>query len=469
MSDDDLTPEQALALENAERFAEMVQADEAQEQSARYRDLFPALDLARLLDPNRPEREWVVGSLIPAGASVSLVAPAGTGKSLLLLALCVAVARGDDRFAGLPVTRRRVLYVDMENTEDDLAERFEALAVTAETLPELQGLVFLHLPALDPLDTALGADMLAGILDAYRVGPGDVVVLDSLQRVTQGPENDSDTLRALYRHTSSMLKRRGLTVVRTDNTGKDAEKGARGTSGKKDDVDVELLLTRDAETGDLRIKVGKVRLPGIEPLRLTMTEDYDGRLIFDSGDDPHRRKVAACVSDIQRIAGDLDELSNRKVTDAFKSRGWKYPQKVIREAVREAKQGVSRPSDTPTAATTLEGVSPTQRHTPTHPEPGSVFAQVDAGFERVAPEEHTRDTPTPGAPVGGVSSSPPSKGRHTHAHSLPEADLLARPEPDLEQIARDTFARCSECEKPLAPLLIDKGHTAHPSCTAVAS
>jgi hypothetical protein len=70
-------------------------------------------------------------------------------------------------------------------------------------------------------------------------------VLDSFQRVTSGPENDSDTIRAYYLHTGIRLKRRGITVIRTDNTGKDINAGARGSSGKRDDLDVELILTPD--------------------------------------------------------------------------------------------------------------------------------------------------------------------------------------------------------------------------------
>lgn len=249
------------------------------------RGRFPALDLTALLDPNRPEREWVVRGLIPAGASVSLVAPAGTGKSLLLLALALDVARGRDNFAGLAIDRqRRVLIVDMENTPEDYAERLGALGVTQANAHELAGRFdVIDLPRLAPLDTATGGAELAEILDEYGLEAGDVVVLDSFQRVTEGPENDADTARAFYRHTGAMLKARGMTVVRTDNTGKDAAKGARGTSSKKDDVDVELILTRDGRSGELSITTGKVRVTGISPLVITRSTD-GGRLTYSAGE-----------------------------------------------------------------------------------------------------------------------------------------------------------------------------------------
>ncbi|QLQ16127.1 MAG: AAA family ATPase [Micropruina sp.] len=78
---------------------------------------YPALDLADLLNPDRPPREWVVAGLLPARASTALVAPAGTAKSLLSLGLAIHVSQGRRHFAGFDIpSRRQVLYIDMENT-----------------------------------------------------------------------------------------------------------------------------------------------------------------------------------------------------------------------------------------------------------------------------------------------------------------------------------------------------------------
>ena len=150
------------------------------------RERFPRLDLAALLSAERPAREWLWWRLIPSGAAVAVVAPAGTGKSLLVLALMVAVARGDRAFAGLRITNRRVFLVDMENTEDDLAERFRDLGVDAGEVAKLDNLVFIHLPKMAALDTPAGGSELEAALDAYDIRAGDVVVLDSTQRVLAG-------------------------------------------------------------------------------------------------------------------------------------------------------------------------------------------------------------------------------------------------------------------------------------------
>jgi archaellum biogenesis ATPase FlaH len=311
------------------------------------RDRFPRLDLAALLKADRPAREWVVDGLIPAGASVALVAPAGQGKSLLLLAMMLGIARGDATFAALTIAPRRVLLVDMENTEDDLADRIRALGVTDENVHELFNLVPIHLPPLPPLDTPQGAQDLAAILDAYDVRAGDVVVLDSLQRVIAGAENDSDTMRAFYRHTAVMLKRRGVTVVRTDNTGKDTDKGARGTSGKRDDVDVELILKADAQkVGRLYLKPGKVRLPGIRSLIVQQEVDHDGLLTYSTTGDPFRAAVAEAVAVLDDL-GLPDQLAQRPGSEAIKRAGHKVSREVLRTAIGQRQRRATTLPRTP--------------------------------------------------------------------------------------------------------------------------
>jgi energy-coupling factor transporter ATP-binding protein EcfA2 len=304
---------------------------------AAVRARFPRHDLAALVSPDRPPREWVVECLVPEGASVAVVGPAGSGKSLLLQAIMLAVARGDPTFADLAVASRRVCLIDRENTEDDHAERWAALGVTPENAADLDDLVLILLPPLSGLDTATGGLELAAVLDAYGIGRGDVVVLDSLQRVVDGPENDSDTLRAYYRHTAEPLKRRGVTVVRTDNTGKDAEKGARGTSGKRDDVDVELLVSLDAgHPGRMRIRPGKVRLGGVRPVILDREVDDDGRLTFTSRGDPFRVQV----EDAHRLLRALDvplDAGQRKAAEAIRESGHAVAREPLRTAIRERK------------------------------------------------------------------------------------------------------------------------------------
>lgn len=324
--------EEAVSRERARRYARRLV--DAEEREGADGETFARVDFAALLSDERPPRQWVVEGLISAGASVSFVAPAGERKSLILLGMCVGVARGDAEFAGLPIPQpRRVFYLDTENTEDDLRERLLSFGVRPGD--DLSRLILVSLPSMAPLDTAQGGADLLEALDAYGLQPGDVVALDSFQRVTEGAENDSDTGRGYYRHTGAALKGRGLTVVRTDNTGKDVTRGARGSTGKRDDVDVEWLFSRTP--GGVRLAVGKGRQRGIEPLNITVTDDGEGRTTFSS--DRRSDPVTACMSwlDAQGIPRDESARQiEKRVRLAGLAATWPRDS-VVREAVERRK------------------------------------------------------------------------------------------------------------------------------------
>lgn len=245
---------------------------------------FPRLDLEAVLDPDRPPRQWLWEEVIPVGDQASIVAPGGTGKSLLTLALCMAAVSGQVDFIGRSLDfAGRVLYVDMENSEDDWAERLGSLGWTQESIRKVADrFIPLSLPPLRGLDTAKGAEQLKSIVSAYNICKGDLLVLDSTQRVTEGEENSNDTLRALYNLTSAWLKSAGITVIRTDNTGWDNSR-ERGASAKRDDVGYALLLepVGAKKDGAFRLKNTKHRAKGsADALKFIRGTDGNGRLVF---------------------------------------------------------------------------------------------------------------------------------------------------------------------------------------------
>ena len=277
----------------------------------------------------------MIRGLIPAGASCSLVAPAGKGKSLLLLAAMIAVARGDRSFAGLQITTRKVMYIDMENTEDDLSERFRDFGVRLQDAPGLDNLIYLHLPDLPGLDVAEGGRDLEAVVEAYGLTKGDVVVLDSTQRVIRGREDDSDTMRAFYLCTGLMLKRRGLTAIRTDNTGHTEQGRARGSSGKKDDVDVELVMECNEVGKIITLRPGKVRLTGIDSMRVERRYDEDGRIFYDTGRDPRRVAITSLIESMDKLDVGLRD-GEKKIEPLLRENGWDtINRQYLRYAIKE--------------------------------------------------------------------------------------------------------------------------------------
>jgi len=175
------------------------------------------------------------------------------------------------------------------------------------------------------------------VAQAYGLQRGDVIVLDSMQRVVDGPENDSDTFRAYYRHTAEELKRCGFTVIRTDNSGKATGRGARGSSSKRDDVDLQWLVVRDRDAATLSLDAAsKSRLAGVEPLLFAYAEDEDGLLRFTTVGDPFRDQVAECSRWLDEL-GLAPSTGDRAAQKALAAGGRKVLRNVLRVAIRERK------------------------------------------------------------------------------------------------------------------------------------
>lgn len=208
-------------------------------------------ELAHLINWNNfwnndhTDENWLAYPLIPQGRAISLFAPAKAGKSTVVLAVAAAVATGKPILGLKPVQPVNVLYLDYEMTQADLYERLIELGYGPDD--NLQQLHYALLPSLPPLDSIEGARAVLTLVDQTNA---ELVIVDTFGRAVQGDEDSADTVRAFYRHTGLTLKARGVTYLRTDHSGKDVNKGQRGSSAKNDDVDLVWKLQRtDTNSG----------------------------------------------------------------------------------------------------------------------------------------------------------------------------------------------------------------------------
>lgn len=233
--------------------------------------VLPILDWADRWDRPLTE-EWIVPPILPARRLVSLYSPPKMGKSLLMLELAAAVACGREVLGVTPDRPRKVLYVDFENDPDaDVIPRLKAMGYQAG---DLAGLKYLSFPTMGTLDSERGSLELVAAIDYYRC---EVVVVDTVSRSVQGPENENDTWLNFYRHTGLKLKQRGVSLVRLDHTGKDETKGQRGGSAKSGDVDAVWRLSADPG-GTFTLTCEIARMPVNEK-----------ELILSRVSDPHLR------------------------------------------------------------------------------------------------------------------------------------------------------------------------------------
>ena len=194
---------------------------------------------------------YVLEDLVREGDLVALTSPAKAGKSLLVL----------DRVLAACAAGRRIAYLDAENGLRDIHTRVHALGYR-DNLSD--NLLYVSFPSL-ALDKPEDAAELRRFLDELIAdGPLDLVVLDTASRFLAGNENDSEPWLAMYRQAFLPIKRAGVAALRLDHLGKDITRGARGSSAKQGDVDVELELAAEESA------------PGIARITLTCTMQRSG-------------------------------------------------------------------------------------------------------------------------------------------------------------------------------------------------
>jgi hypothetical protein len=171
------------------------------------------------------------GRLMAPGQQITVVGDGKAGKSLLVQEWAWRMATGQAFLGDKPGTPVRILYLDAENGQEQVQERFLSFGAHPRNMGSLH---YASFPPVRPLDTAGGGADLMALVKSTR---SELVVIDTVSRFISGPENDADTWLSLYRHTLLPLKRDGIGSVRLDHLGKDGERGARGSSAKTQDVD----------------------------------------------------------------------------------------------------------------------------------------------------------------------------------------------------------------------------------------
>lgn len=262
--------------------------------------------------------QWLAWPLVPARKSIALHAPAKAGKSIIALSAVASMCLGTPLFGRYPVPRPvTVAYLDYEMTDGDVWERLDELGYDeGDRLGDR--LHYALLPELAGLDTPAGGA--AVVAWAQHLG-ADLVVFDTFGRAVHGPENDADTFRNFYRSTGQALKNAGIASWRLDHTGKDAERGQRGSSSKNEDVDIVWRLTR-TEAGAV-LDATHARLTTQREINLTRDDDGQGLVTWRSTDAP---VVLAATLDlgreIDRMGIGTDVTANRAFA-MFRERGGK--------------------------------------------------------------------------------------------------------------------------------------------------
>jgi len=266
------------------------------------RGMFQLVNWAELSAPSAD----IVDQLLYPGRWTALAAPAKAGKSQFLLYVSTMLAQGTDPLWGYQRDPVKVLWIDAEMGPMDLAERLERYG-----FPDPSAMTHWHamdvFPRLD--DVVAGA----GLCEFVAAGGYQVVVIDGINGTVAGEENSDVTWRAFYDFTIGPLKKLGVAVLTADNLGKDASKGARGSSVKVDKADAVIALTRN-ERG-IKLKATHRRTAAFldEMLVVVDVDDEDEPNLYQPQEEGYPARTKECVAVLDRLGVD-HKLSKNAVT-----------------------------------------------------------------------------------------------------------------------------------------------------------
>jgi hypothetical protein len=389
------------------------------------------------------------GKLMGPGQQITLVGDGKAGKSLFCQEWMWRMATGQEVLGDRPQEPVRILYLDAENGQEQVQERFLSFGAGPRAMGQLR---YASFPPVRPLDTAGGGVDLMAMVKATGA---ELVVIDTVSRFISGPENDADTWLNLYRHTLLPLKRDRIGSVRLDHFGKDKERGGRGSSAKTQDVDHVWELSSQGG-GVLALKRTHTRT-GIGPDSFTLLRQAhrDGDnwalggtrhvlMTYDTepGTDPGLAAVPGTVEHIVAAldrAGVPNDTGNRVVREQLAKLQVPGGNDKIAEAVRRRKARTEK------SGFDVSGNRSGDRSDGRFPE---TFPGTLPGTDETAGQTFPGNVAeTPGTPP--VPHVPPSK--RGNGVGTPEQ---AQPQPPL----------CTICQTPMNADWAGRGYDTHIGC-----
>lgn len=289
----------------------------------------------------RPIR-WLVKNLLPAvpGLGVIYGLPA-SGKTFAALDLAMSVCRGIS-WQDLRVKPTGVVYLAAEG-QGGLVNRVRAYLQHHDVAPRDLRLEIIaqQINLLSPDEHI--EDVIQAVKDADdRIGPVGLIVVDTLNRVLAGgDENSPMDMGALIYNVQRIAEATGCFCLIVHHCGKDEARGARGHSSLKGAADLEISVSNNDGARTLRVEKLKDGQDGVS---------YGFRLeVVDLGEDDDGDPVNSCV--VVPTEGAPAKATSRRLSDSAR-----FALDTLRQALEEHGQKLPATSTIPggVTAVTLE-------------------------------------------------------------------------------------------------------------------
>lgn len=266
-------------------------------------------------------QEWLYDDAIPCASVGMAYGPSGTGKSYVMLdfGMCLASGRPWQGFEHGSGERQQVIYISAEGGRGMRIRKRAWEEKHQDKVPELRILPKAYM--LNEKEDLLTIQSLLRKWVAHTGQDIAAVVVDTLAQSNSGEENSSKDATALTRACTELAMEFKSAVVLVHHTGKDTERGSRGSSAFKGNIEFEISLEGDTKT-TVRMECKKQKdTEQFEPVSICFdvveipgAVDYKGR--------PVKNLVArqASMMDAVRKACDFNK-NEQAVIDICKEMG----------------------------------------------------------------------------------------------------------------------------------------------------
>jgi hypothetical protein len=196
------------------------------------------------METDSPAKQWLIKNIIARGETSAWIAPPGAMKSALLAEAAICVGAGLDWHGYRNKGAAGVVYFAIERA-DLVKRRLRAhrrllgltgtpIAVSSSTIDLTKPDAFIKvIDTIKDAETILGVDVGFVIIDTFA----------KLIAAAGGDENSAKDQGAVFANVQRVKNNTGVHVALIGHTGKDVNRGARGSNAILGDVDVMVELS----------------------------------------------------------------------------------------------------------------------------------------------------------------------------------------------------------------------------------
>lgn len=196
----------------------------------------------------------IVEKIFEAGTLACTYGDSNTGKSTLILDVCLAIATPGARWRGRRTADGIVFWLSLESAAGT-RRRVAAWCRKHGRTPD--GLLFADVTTAVRLLELQDAQSLIAAIRAAEAEAGQkcvLVVIDTLARaMAGGDENTSKDMGQLVLSCDEIRRETGATVLLIHHSGKDSSKGARGSGSLRAAIDTEIEVSGQANPRQMKV------------------------------------------------------------------------------------------------------------------------------------------------------------------------------------------------------------------------